>query len=181
MSSAAKKVYLMEPLPSSAGSEHCLYRHFDGAGILLYVGVTFRIAKRVQEHAKAALWWSEVATITIERFPSKEAASQAEARAVRTERPKHNKHYAEARNYCLGTDPQAVRLQSYNVDLMTEIEDFLARTGMPSGKLGIGALNDSGFVTRLRRGQDYTGRTAARVMAFINAYENPGGLSKPDR
>lgn len=74
-----------------------LYRHFDKDGRLLYVGISFRAIVRQAAHSNAAPWWDDVATITVERFETRKAAKSAERRAIETEKPLHNKHWAEKR------------------------------------------------------------------------------------
>lgn len=68
-----------------------LYRHFDSRGALLYVGISLNTIYRTMQHRQDSHWFSDVATIEIEKHPSRDAALTAEARAIETERPKHNK------------------------------------------------------------------------------------------
>lgn len=68
-----------------------LYRAFDAAGTLLYVGISTNPEQRWREHAISKAWWrSDVSRKTIEWHESRTAAGQAEAVAVRTESPVHN-------------------------------------------------------------------------------------------
>lgn len=67
-----------------------LYRHFDSAGRLLYVGVSLRSTVRLIAHVANAKWADQIATITIERFPTRKAALQAERAAIQAEKPLHN-------------------------------------------------------------------------------------------
>jgi hypothetical protein len=67
-----------------------LYRHFDARGILLYVGISISTPQRLKGHRFASGWFKKVATITIQRFPTRAAAEQAERAAIRDERPLHN-------------------------------------------------------------------------------------------
>lgn len=67
-----------------------LYRHFDAEGNLLYVGISLSTAKRLGEHRNKAAWFRKVKTITIEHYPSRKAALDAERKAVQTEHPQHN-------------------------------------------------------------------------------------------
>lgn len=67
-----------------------LYRHFDAADELLYVGIAFEPAARRRQHAADKLWWLEVARTSYEHHPTREAALQAEAAAIRAERPRWN-------------------------------------------------------------------------------------------
>lgn len=55
------------------------------------------------------------------------------------------------------------------MDLLNEIERFLAVTGMKPGTFGNRAVNDGKLVKRLRAGNSVTLKTAAKVQAFIGA------------
>lgn len=68
-------------------ADHCVYRHFDGDGRLLYVGMSRNALVRTAGHANAADWYGRIATITIERFESRMAASEAEVIAIMVEYP----------------------------------------------------------------------------------------------
>lgn len=68
-----------------------LYRHFDASGRLLYVGISLSTAHRMGQHRNTSEWSHRVRTITIEHFPTREAALDAETEAIRTERPAFNK------------------------------------------------------------------------------------------
>lgn len=63
--------------------------------------------------------------------------------------------------------------------LLDEVEAYLTRTGVTGFNFGLAALNDSGFVTTLRRGREPRRKTRARVLQFMA--DNPSGLFKPDR
>lgn len=67
-----------------------LYRFFGQGGDLLYVGISKRLGKRLQEHALYSPWWSEAAAHSIEWYPSGTAAGRAERAAIREEKPAHN-------------------------------------------------------------------------------------------
>lgn len=82
--------YINERYPKPRQSRPGLYRHFDADGSLLYVGMSLDVMNRTRSHALSA-WWNDVATITIERFETKEQAAAAELHAIRTERPLHNR------------------------------------------------------------------------------------------
>ena len=68
-----------------------VYRFLDTDGILLYVGSTIDLPARRRYHEKHAPWWSSMADLQTERFPNIPAARAAEAVAIRTENPLHNK------------------------------------------------------------------------------------------
>ena len=71
-----------------------LYRHFNTDGDLLYVGVSLNAAARLIGHRYRSKWFDEMATITIEKFPTRHGAQAAEIAAIRSERPKYNQAYA---------------------------------------------------------------------------------------
>ena len=67
-----------------------LYRFFDPAGVLLYVGISHRAVMRWGDHGRVRPWWPEVASITVEHFADRKAARAAEVKAIQTESPRHN-------------------------------------------------------------------------------------------
>lgn len=68
-----------------------LYRHFDAAGQLLYVGISSLSTVRLGQHRSRAPWFEQIATITIERFKTEESARNAERNAIAAERPQFNR------------------------------------------------------------------------------------------
>ncbi len=67
-----------------------LYRHFDSAGVLLYVGISISPTNRNKNHSSNAGWFQQVIRIDIEWHDSQEAALWAEDVAIRKENPRHN-------------------------------------------------------------------------------------------
>lgn len=68
-----------------------LYRHYDEAGRLLYVGISWSsIARFAAGHRQRASWAERTVRIDIERFPSRGEALEAERRAIAEEEPLHN-------------------------------------------------------------------------------------------
>lgn len=67
-----------------------LYRLYDDAGDLLYVGIAGNPGRRFEQHAKDKPWWSEVASIDLEHHPDRTAAMEAERAAIQAEHPPHN-------------------------------------------------------------------------------------------
>lgn len=79
----------------NAGSQQtdppvALYRHFDAAGVLLYVGITVDVHVRTRTHAKLAEWAPQAAAGTVTWYPSEAAARAAELEAIKSERPLWN-------------------------------------------------------------------------------------------
>ena len=67
-----------------------LYRLFDAAGSLLYVGVTGDLRGRLAQHAADKPWWSQVARKTVTWYGSRSDALRAETAAIFNEHPRYN-------------------------------------------------------------------------------------------
>lgn len=72
------------------GRPHALYRFYDRSDVLLYVGITMDLPKRLKAHRKEKPWWLEISSITVEPHESRAAALDAEAEAIRSEKPLYN-------------------------------------------------------------------------------------------
>jgi predicted GIY-YIG superfamily endonuclease len=71
-----------------------LYRLYDSAGELLYIGVTSNPQVRWGQHKSEKPWWPQVARKTLEWLPTRDEALDAEPRAIVSERPRYNKQHA---------------------------------------------------------------------------------------
>lgn len=67
-----------------------LYRFYDNDKRLLYVGISVRGPRCWREHASDKVWYSDVATATMEHFPTTAEALKAEEAAIKTEAPAYN-------------------------------------------------------------------------------------------
>lgn len=67
-----------------------LYRHFDAAGRLLYVGISLNALSRLSQHKSESSWFFNITRVEIEQHPTRAAAAAAEIEAIRTEDPLHN-------------------------------------------------------------------------------------------
>jgi hypothetical protein len=72
-------------------SRTALYRHFDAAGRLLYVGTSLHAVQRLTEHKAGSPWFGEISSVRIQWLDSRAEALAAELRAIRTEAPAWNK------------------------------------------------------------------------------------------
>lgn len=70
-----------------------LYRHWDAAGTLLYVGISLSVLHRIASHKSASNWYWDIAQITLETFPSRREALEAEKDAIINERPLFNENH----------------------------------------------------------------------------------------
>lgn len=67
-----------------------LYRFYNAAGRLLYVGISNNPDRRWGEHADDKPWWGEVEDQTSERAGDMHDALALEEEAIRAERPLYN-------------------------------------------------------------------------------------------
>jgi predicted GIY-YIG superfamily endonuclease len=82
---------MTEPLPQQLDPRpHVLYRMYDAARRLLYVGITMNVPARMADHRGEKPWWSEISTIELQHFTTRKEVELAEKKAIRTERPAFN-------------------------------------------------------------------------------------------
>jgi len=75
---------------TAAATRTALYRLFDAAEQLLYVGISTQPDTRWTQHASDKPWWSLVEHRRVEWYSSRTAAEKAELEAVRAEEPLYN-------------------------------------------------------------------------------------------
>lgn len=68
-----------------------LYRQYDKAGQLLYIGISCSFMARITKHAFSSSWFPDVNNINIEKFESRELAALAERTAIKKEKPMYNR------------------------------------------------------------------------------------------
>ncbi|MBJ7591525.1 GIY-YIG nuclease family protein [Aeromonas veronii] len=73
-----------------------LYRHFDGEGRLLYIGVSLSAARRLSQHMYKSEWAADITDIKVERFPTRQEALDAERNAIINEKPIWNIVYRKS-------------------------------------------------------------------------------------
>ena len=96
MTSARARQYLPAGRQSRyLGGETFLYRYYDDAGDLLYVGITHDIRQRDSWHRSNSRWHREHARRTVESYPTRNEALAAESAAIKTERPAFNRQSNE--------------------------------------------------------------------------------------
>jgi predicted GIY-YIG superfamily endonuclease len=67
-----------------------LYRYFDEYSNLLYVGITNSISRRASEHYKNSEWHRYARYATLEHYPTRDDALDAEIKAIVKENPHYN-------------------------------------------------------------------------------------------
>ena len=90
-----------------------LYRAYDRADRLLYIGATVNLNRRLSQHRRQGSMWLPLAvTIESREYPTKADALKAEAAAIRAESPlfniDHNNGLAEAARV-FSVKPQTIR------------------------------------------------------------------------
>lgn len=145
---------------------HYLYRHFDNAGALLYVGISNNPYKRIGDHKRLSDWFDNVANITLESYPTRNAVRWAEQDAIYIEKPIHNiQGISDSRKRAPNNpeiDPSSVSLTLEQSDVIDgfqnekEAVDFTIQKGIGivkspelyAKKIGV----SSGIFTKLMRG-----------------------------
>lgn len=94
-----------------------LYRHFDAAGALLYVGVSLNTTARLAAHGATSGWFSEIARVDVVHYPTRDDALAAERVAIETEKPRWNIKMAPA-PAPEPTEPVLVRLKPSMAQLL---------------------------------------------------------------
>lgn len=69
---------------------HVLYRFFDADDQLLYVGISLQGLRRMSTHQATKPWWPTVVRTSLEHFPDRESAREAERVAIAEEGPLYN-------------------------------------------------------------------------------------------
>lgn len=83
----------MTPAPERTA----VYRIRGEGGELLYIGMTRSLRTRWNGHADNQPWWDELRSMTVDWYPSREEADDAERAAIEAEKPKYNKKYLAPR------------------------------------------------------------------------------------
>lgn len=78
---------------ADGGQETALYRWWDAADTLLYVGITNHIGRRTNQHGDEKPWMRDAVRSTVQWYPSREDAAKAEIIAINTEGPLHNEQH----------------------------------------------------------------------------------------
>lgn len=65
---------------------HCMCEHHG----TLYVGIASDLRKRLRQHRRTKVWWSHVATVIADRYPSRHEARAVELATIRRTLPPHN-------------------------------------------------------------------------------------------
>jgi hypothetical protein len=86
----------MCPLCEDAAKGPCVYRCFNAAAGLIYIGSAEVRLRRIRSHERRTPWWHEVAEVKAEHFPTIFEARVAERRAIAAEAPLYNKAHRKS-------------------------------------------------------------------------------------
>jgi DNA-binding transcriptional regulator YhcF (GntR family) len=86
-----------------------LYRYFDAKGELLYIGIAYDVDERKKGHARTASdsWYPLIAKRDVQFFPTRAEAEDAEARAIRAEKPRYNRRHVTKRDPAIVAEDEA--------------------------------------------------------------------------
>lgn len=119
------------------GDRTVLYRFYDRAGALLYVGISNDPHRRWAAHERDSEWWDRIAVTHTEWHASRTAAEGAEAEAIRREMPLFNRvhgqqQYRYKNNRFPATRLHEVARQHFG-DSEFSFADLSEQLGVPSG------------------------------------------------
>lgn len=149
-------------MPATPDRATAVYRFFDKAGCLLYVGIAYDPAERWRHHATKAAWWKDAVDNTIDWYDTRAEAERAELAAIRYEKPLYNKvgsvipYQVPAtrrgmripRKIPIGDDAWAVYEELCAAEGVTPEEDMLGHIG---ARLKDHKAEQRRHATRLRR------------------------------
>lgn len=112
----------------------CLYRFFDDAGAVIYVGITHDPATRMRAHYGKQPWAGEIARSELAWHPNKAAAQCAERAAVEQFNPRYNVvHTDEHRIRSVAHMPQHVQDRMAQRIAAEQITKGVSRTAKHTG------------------------------------------------
>jgi hypothetical protein len=86
------------PVARNTTTRQQLYRMYDAAGVLLYIGISTSAVRRLTEHVASQPWIAEVARVDIETHDVDRARMlEIERDAIVAERPRYNHTHNTAR------------------------------------------------------------------------------------
>lgn len=109
-----------------------LYRFYDSAGRLLYVGITGNPEERWYEHQLTQYWWREVTRKELVWLETRVEARAAESAAIRMEKPLYDRSDRRAR---LPEQERRARSAEYVTQAVQAIEQDIRAEVFPLGSV----------------------------------------------
>lgn len=134
-----------------------LYRLYDEAGELLYVGITNDPETRRTYHARQKAWWPDVCRWTVEWRATRDEAEAAEAEVIGRENPRWNTIRPDAGGRMLhgrrGGRPATGKTPVRKIRVDNELWDAVAAKAKAEGRTVTDVINSDlhRYVTRRRR------------------------------
>jgi len=137
-----------------------LYRHYDVAGELLYVGITADLEARTKAHKAQSAWFADVGYTKTQWLDCREHAAALERVAVQFEKPLHNLANAGP--------TVAIDATPTSASLLDEICAFATSKGIAPATVTSRAVGNSRLYHRLASGKSCTLAIAAKVRAWMD-------------
>lgn len=74
-----------------SGLKHDVHKAYNTDGVLLYVGISVNVFKRLKEHKQYAEWHPHSSRIDVVQYRNRDAARAEEARCIRSDNPLYNR------------------------------------------------------------------------------------------
>lgn len=118
-------------MPQSA-KKTAVYWHKDATGRVLYVGATWNPVQRMAIHQSRSCWFTQVTTIEVKWFESREQAMGFERQEIFRLKPKHNREWQQSPRVKWMANEGHVYLQNWLFRPGASIQEFAVRTGFPT-------------------------------------------------
>lgn len=149
-----------------------LYRMYDRAGVLLYVGMTSDPHSRFKAHSAEKDWWLEVDTIQVANFSDRAALAEAERQAILAEKPRYNvKDTRHRGTYSLtdiaeviGADECLKRPERW---LLNKMREMGCKGTLIDGEVRFTTRQINGLLDYQSSGQIFARKRAVRSMAAV--------------
>ncbi len=128
----------MKPWRKESIGPFAVYRMFNAAGDLLYIGQSNQPHARVGQLSWSHEWISEVCSMKVEWLPTRADALAAEARAIKAELPRYNVTHNPA--------PTAPRKKQIAGPILRE---WLERTGISMAEFDVMIKAPRGYTRKL--------------------------------
>jgi predicted GIY-YIG superfamily endonuclease len=137
---------------------HVVYRIYDKAGDLLYVGVTVDFETRMQYHRSRSAWFPGYSHHELTEYPDRWKAESAETAAIMNEQPRHNQAQAKPLRR-----PRPEKPFRFTLDLDHDDHQFLREFVASAGAGGSAAQVMRALLAELRADPGLADRIRSRL------------------
>jgi hypothetical protein len=120
-----------------SSKSHSLYRCYDQAGDLLYVGISVQPYTRVENHRRNRKWGDLIKRVTVVNVGTEVDAGVAEKRVIETELPRYNQQHNP--RYLNLPDVKKEKIADKVTDAVRNLKELRRQRGSfrPYGPVGI--------------------------------------------